>query len=165
MIMEYPIYENGKRRGTLTVSEDGLYTVFSASLPAGAGLYRLWLVGEDRNYCLGLLEPAGDSRVLNRRLSRSAVRNLPRQIKYALATTGRAVFRLRKPQPQSAPQPVRSTQANGSTSLNWTASTMGCYTAADSISRLVAIPTSIRGDDSRLRFVNIKGCRYMVFRY
>lgn len=165
--MEYPIYENGNRRGTLTVSEDGLYTVFSASLPARAGLYRLWLVGEDRNYCLGLLEPAGDSRVLSRRLSRSAVRNLPRQIKYALATTGRAVFRLRKPEstPANSNTGICTGASSQNSALNWTASTMGCYAAADSISRLVAIPTSIRGDDSRLRFVNIKGCRYMVFRY
>lgn len=163
--MEYPIYENGKRRGTLTVREDGLYTVFSASLPARAGLYRLWIIGEDRNYCLGLLEPRGDSRVIDRRLSRSAAQNLPRQIKYALATTGREVFRLRRPQGQSAPQPVRSPQASGNSALNWTASTMGCYTATDSISQLVAIPTSIQGEDSRLRFVTIKGCRYMVFRY
>ena len=163
--MEYPIYENGRQRGTLTVSEDGLYTVFSASLPAGAGLYRLWLIGEDRNYCLGILEPRGDSRVLYRRLSRSDARKLPRQIKYALATTGRAVFRLRKPQGQSTPQPVRSTQSGGDSTLNWTASTMGCYIATDSLSRLVAIPTSIQGEDSRLRFVSIKGCRYMVFRY
>ena len=161
--MEYPIYERGRQRGSLTVSEDGLYTVFSASLPAAAGIYRLWLVGEDRNYCLGILEPGGSSRVLNRRLSREAMRNVPKEIKYALATTGKAVFRLRKP--QRSPVPVQTAGSRQNSDLRWTAASMGCYTASDSISGLVAIPTSIQGDDSRLRFVNIRGCRYMVFRY
>ena len=159
--MDYPIYENGRQQGVLNVSEDGLYTTFSAMLPARAGLYRLWLIGEDRNYCLGILEPSNGSRIINKRLSRESMKNIPRSIKYALATTGKAVFRLRKP----AAAPAAKSSQKQSTELRWAASTMGCYVGSDALSRLVAIPTSIETDDPRLRLVNIKGCRYMVFRY
>ena len=159
--MEYPVYEKGKQIAVLNVTEEGLYTRFSASLPPGQALSRLWLVGEDRNFCLGILEPVKNGRYIQRRLSRQEMRRLPQSIKYALCTGSKAVFTLRKP--QSITETIPESRSNSS--LNWKSSTMGCYTARDSISSLVAIPTRIQGEDSRLRFVYIKGCRYMVFRY
>ena len=160
--MEYPIIEKGREVGRLKISSHGLYTLFEAKLPPKSGLYRLWLIGEDANFCLGLLEPRNSGRYLSRSLSREALARLPRQIKYALCTESRAVFRLRKPQSSESVQPVNiQTQT---LSLNWKAIDRGCYTAADSLSRLIAIPTTIKQDE-RLRIVTIKGCPYMVFRY
>ena len=161
--MEYPVYEKGKQIAVLSVREDGLYTRFSAVLPPSQALSRLWLIGEDRNLCLGILEPKKNGRYIQRLLSREQMRKLPQNIKYALCTGSKAVFTLRRPQTNEQVQSIP--QASSNSSLNWKASSMGCYTARDSLSALIAIPTSIQGEDGRLRFVNIKGSRYMVFRY
>lgn len=158
--MEYPIFEKGKQRGTLNISSHGLYTRFEAALPKSPGLSRLWLIGEDGNYCLGLLEPNAQGRFLSRSLSREAMRKVPQSIKYALATESRAVFRLRKAQSAEQPQPVKT---NINSSLNWRAIDRGCYISSDSLSNLIAIPTTIQQDD-RLRLITIKGCPFIVFR-
>ena len=159
--MEYPILEKGKERGKLKVSSHGLYTLFEAKLPKAAGLYRLWLIGDDGNYCLGILEPKTQGRFLSRSLSRDAMRKVPQSIKYALCTESKAVFRLRKPQSSEQPKQIKSST---NSSLNWKAIDRGCYIASDSLSKLIAIPTTIKQDD-RLRIVTIKACPYIVFRY
>ncbi len=159
--MEYPIIEKGREVARLRISSHGLYTLFEAKLPPGTGLYRLWLIGEDSNFCLGLLEPKNSGRYLSRSLSREALAKLPKQIKYALCTESRAVFRLRKPVSSEQAQPV--SRPSQTSNLNWKAIDRGCYIASDSLSRLIAIPTTIKQDE-RLRIVTIKGCPYMVFR-
>ena len=93
--MQYPVYEKGREIGTLNMWQQGLYTLLEASLPKKQGLYRLWLIGQDGNYCLGLLEPTDSGRYIRRSLSREAARRLPRNIEYALCTESKAVFRLR----------------------------------------------------------------------
>lgn len=158
--MQYPVYEKGREIGTLNMWQQGLYTLLEASLPKKQGLYRLWLIGQDGNYCLGLLEPTDSGRYIRRSLSREAARRLPRNIEYALCTESKAVFRLRKPQHQEQEQRIKT---NLTSSLNWKAIDRGCYLSSDSLSALIAIPTTIR-QDARLRIVMIKGCPYMVFR-
>ena len=158
--MEYPIFEKGKERGKLKVSSHGLYTLFEAKLPKALGLYRLWLIGDDGNFCLGLLEPNAQGRFFSRSLSREAMRKVPQSIKYALCTESKAVFRLRKPQSSEQPKQIKSST---SSSLNWKAIDRGCYIASDSLSNLIAIPTTIKQDD-RLRIVTIKGRPFIVFR-
>ena len=59
--MEYPIYIEGRRSGTLTETAEGLYTVFQADCPRRNGLIRLWLHGGGQSACLGLLAFPGDT--------------------------------------------------------------------------------------------------------
>ena len=56
--------------GEMTVETAGLYTCFSCAcrLP-GEGLWHVWLSGEGGELQLGLLEPAGETGTLRRKLS------------------------------------------------------------------------------------------------
>ena len=77
--MELQILESGGPVGRLSVSVQGLYTLFEARIRGeGTGLSRLWLLGEGGGAAaLGLLEPRGGERVLRRRLSRLELQKLP----------------------------------------------------------------------------------------
>ena len=81
--MEHPILVDGEKRGELTVSREGLYTVFEAKLPDSGDLTRLWIAGEGRSAYLGIMEPKGGELYLRRRLSAAELRKLPENIEYA----------------------------------------------------------------------------------
>ena len=81
--MELPILDKGERIGSLSVTKEGLYTVFRAELPPREGLQRLWLYGAGAWFCLGLLAPTGKGLRLEKRLSRADCARLPRRPEYA----------------------------------------------------------------------------------
>lgn len=75
--MDYPIHIAGRRQGTLTERQEGLYTLLLADCERQPGLVRLWLRGREGSAYLGLLCPQGDRMVLQRRLSRRERAALP----------------------------------------------------------------------------------------
>ena len=77
--MELRIFEGEGPVGRLSVSVQGLYTLFEARVAGeGTGLSRLWLLGKEGDPAsLGLLEPRAGERLLRRRLSRLERQKLP----------------------------------------------------------------------------------------
>lgn len=81
--MEHPIIIDGNAAGSLTVTEDGLFTVFEATLPGYGELLRLSAYGGGREGYLGVMQPWSGGLYLRRRLSRSELRRMPETIEYA----------------------------------------------------------------------------------
>ena len=81
--MEHPIIIDGNAAGSLTVAEDGLFTVFEATLPGYGELLRLSVYGGGREGYLGVMQPWSGGLYLRRRLSRSELRRMPEVIEYA----------------------------------------------------------------------------------
>lgn len=71
------LLEQGKVVGQLQVKQEGLYTLFQASTPTlGADLQAVYLIGEQGQQRLGVLEKIGVGGDLRRRLSRQMLRPL-----------------------------------------------------------------------------------------
>ena len=81
--MDHPIIIDGNAAGSLTVTEDGLFTVFEATLPGCGELLRLSVYGGGREGYLGVMQPWSGGLYLRRRLSRSELRRMPEVIEYA----------------------------------------------------------------------------------
>ncbi len=83
MLGNYPIVIDGQETGTLTVSRDGLMTVFDARCTDPGSLLRLSVYGEKEAY-LGVMTPDGSGDVyLHKRLSRAALAGFPETIHFA----------------------------------------------------------------------------------
>ena len=97
-----PIRLRGETRGTLTVMEEGLATVFSARCEDPGRLVRLSVYGEGREGYLGVMEPENGALVLRRKLTRAAMAGFPEKIEYA-AEAGSAAAA--PPEKKEAPSP------------------------------------------------------------
>ena len=80
--MELPIYIDGKRTGTVTLTEREDGASVSASLEDPGRVVRLYLFGETTAY-LGVPEPAAGMLRLERRLSAADRALLPKRPAYA----------------------------------------------------------------------------------
>ncbi len=100
--MDYPVFEGTEPIGTLAIRREGLYAVFSASLPFREGLQRLWLCGERKSVCLGVLTPRQGMLRLEKRLSRAACAKLPSPLLCASLSP-------EHPSPAPAGKPARET--------------------------------------------------------
>ena len=75
---DYPILQQNKPIGTLTVTQEGLFTVFSARAKTDADRLRLAVCGERSRAYLGLMLPDGSGWLtLRRRLTRLERARLP----------------------------------------------------------------------------------------
>lgn len=155
--MEYPIYIEGRRSGTLTETAEGLYTVFQADCPRRNGLIRLWLHGGGQSACLGLLAPRGERLVLTRRLSRRARAAFPRLIeRVSDEPRSGAAPRVAPLPPEPAPTaPEKAAEG-------WRALGDGTLIAADGRR---AIPAALPSDSPLApHLLRIGGRDYLVFR-
>ena len=83
MFGEYPVVANGTEIGTLSVSKDGLMTVFDARCRDPGELLRLSVYGDKEAY-LGVMTPDGQGEVrLHKRFSRAALADFPETIRFA----------------------------------------------------------------------------------
>lgn len=82
-IMKYPLYIDGKPKGTLTVTQEKLHLVFHAECEYTQRLIRLSVFGNGKSAYLGVMEPKNNKLVLCRRKSRSELKNFPTPIEYA----------------------------------------------------------------------------------
>lgn len=153
--MDYPVYIDGRRSGTLSESMEGLYTVFRADCPGCGGMIRLWLHGGGKSACLGLLVPDGDRLVLRRRLSRRERTAFPRTIE--LVSDQPRLTRAPAP-PPPPPGPSRPTAESG----GWQALGDGTLLAADGRR---AIPAALPPESPlAAHLMRIGGRDYLVFR-
>lgn len=85
---DYPILQQNKPIGTLTVTQAGLFTVFSARAKADADRLRLAVCGEQARAYLGLMLPDGSGWLtLRKRLTRLERARLPDPILFAADET------------------------------------------------------------------------------
>ena len=94
--MQIPVYIDGRRAGTLTVTRRGPWTELEARLPKSDRLLRLTLRGE-REFYLGVPVPEGEGLRLFRRLTAAEASLLPRKPAYASDGS--------RPAPEPAPEP------------------------------------------------------------
>ena len=80
--MELMVYINQDEAGKLTISRDGLYTLFEAEAPDSTGLVRLWAHGGGKSACLGVMQPWNGGLRLCRKFSALDMRSFPEPIMY-----------------------------------------------------------------------------------
>ena len=183
--MDYPLMIDGNDAGTLSVSEDGLYTCFEAHAGEHAGLVRLWVCGGGACAYLGVMQPWSGGLYLRRRLSRRELKDFPVQIEYASDRSGNSLHNLEvsvvKPDIESAAPAASLHNANSvsptpscpfpadipvdTPSLQWFSRRDGTLVSFDGVSCLVALPAELRHADRRAVIREIAGRKYMVFRY
>ena len=73
----YPVLINGEKKGTLTVSHDGLTTRFDAKCEDPGTLVRLSVYGGGKEGYLGVMTPENGVLTLHRRLTRAALAAFP----------------------------------------------------------------------------------------
>ncbi|MGN1001232.1 MAG: hypothetical protein ACI4PC_00550 [Oscillospiraceae bacterium] len=84
MEKQYPIIIEGALCGTVTVTARGALTEFRAQCLMRPGILRLSVYGGGREGYLGVLMPAEDGKLrLQKSLSRTAMRDFPREIDHA----------------------------------------------------------------------------------
>ena len=158
--MDYPIVIEGRERGRLTESRDGLYTVFRAECPRREGLIRLWLHGGGQSACLGVLAPEGEGLVLTRRLSRLARAAFPAVIEVASdrpQEAGPAV-----PPPPPPQEPVSASGEPNGGEGGWRALPDGSLLHGDG---RLALPAALPPRSPLAgRLTRIRGQDYLVFR-
>ncbi len=182
--MDYPLIIDGNEAGTLSVSEEGLYTCFEAHTGERDGLVRLWVCGGGECAYLGVMQPWSGGLYLRRRLSRSELKGFPAQIEYAADQGGESLHNpgnlAAKPDaesvvpalslhnvesPSSASCPFPADIPEDAPSLQWFSRRDGTLVSFDGISSLVALPAQLRHADRRAVIREIAGRKYMVFRY
>ena len=183
--MDYPLMIDGNDAGTLSVSEEGLYTCFEAHAGEHDGLVRLWVCGGGECAYLGVMQPWSGGLYLRRRLSRRELKDFPAQIEYAADQSDCSLHNLKssaaKPYIESAapaaslhnicvdsPTPSCPFPADipeDAPSLQWFSRRDGTLVSFDGISCLVALPAELRHADRRAVIREIAGRKYMVFRY
>lgn len=100
---EYPIISSGERVGTLTVTRQGLLTVFDATAADGGEVFRLSVYGVGGEGYLGVMCPENGMLRLVKKLSRNAMAGFPGTIEYA-APAGE------QPRPDFGAQPPQQQQ-------------------------------------------------------
>lgn len=157
---DYPILRQNKPIGTLTVTTEGLFTVFAARARTGADRLRLVVCGEQTRAYLGLMLPDGSGELtLRKRLTRMERARLPEPILFAADDAWDIPD---APAPQQQPQ-----KPSGDDALDvlWYAAPDGVLTTFDGRRMLVAIPADApnlpRGAETVLR--EIDGRPYLIF--
>ena len=168
--MEYPIIIGGEERGTLRVSQEGLYTVFEAELPGVyEGMHRIWLHGGGRSAYLGLLQPWSGGMYLRKKYSKSAMHSIP-QIVERVSDKEREFDEKAAPAAEIEPSPAQSCpwpapMPEDEQGLLWLRREDGSMLSHDGISSLVALPASLRRGTKGAVLRQIEGREYIVFRY
>lgn len=183
--MDYPLMIDGNDAGTLSVSEDGLYTCFEAHAGEHDGLVRLWVCGGGECAYLGVMQPWSGGLYLRRRLSRRELKDFPTQIEYAADRAAKSLHNSKSPAVKSditsaAPTlslhnvcdasltpscPFPADIPEDAPSLQWFSRRDGTLVSFDGISCLVALPAELRHTDRRAVIREIAGRKYIVFRY
>ena len=129
----YPVLLDGKHKGTLRVTQEGLNTIFEIRCEHPGRMVRLSVYGQGREGYLGVPAPEGSSLVLRRRLSRAAMAGFPEKMvaggaggeRGAAAPAAKAPERERSParpasgqEAQAGPRPGNREGAGKSPSQN-----------------------------------------------
>lgn len=168
----------GERAGTLTVTVEGLFTVFEATANATGGLVRLAVYGAGEEGYLGVMQPWSEGLYLRRRMTRRELAAMPRNIEYAAPVGESERQEEARKEETSAPvalaevSPVEATEevseevsGERDDELLWFTRPDGTLTAFDGKSSLVAIPAELRRNEPRTVLKELNGRTYMLFRY
>lgn len=174
--MDVPLIIDGERRGSVSFTPSGLYTVAEANLAGDPGrLVRLWAQGGGESAYLGLMQPWSEGLYLRRRLSRRDLEAFPKTIEAVTdretpAPTAEEHAEETAPEGKSAdaaetprcPWPAPVTEETEG--LLWLRRADGTLTAHDGVSGLVALPASLKSASGRAVLRQIEGKEYLVFR-
>lgn len=105
----YPVLINGEKKGTLTVSREGLTTRFDAKCEDPGTLVRLSVYGGGREGYLGVMTPENGALTLHRKLTRAALAAFPAEIEFAAEAGRKTAAPERKP--ESGRPPEKRTEA------------------------------------------------------
>lgn len=159
--MEYPFYYKGRPCGKLSAEESGIYTVLRVEAEGiEDSILRISVCGDGREYRLGVAESRDGYVLFEKKLSRSAMKELP-HIEYAAESGGKAAEARRTDEKRDKRE--RKTIENGA--LVWIERADGSLAANDGISDIIALPADIRGGRAKNRIKMINGRGYMLFRY
>ena len=193
--MTAQVYINQKPAGTLTISQEGLYTVFEVTAEAD-GLVRLWVHGNGKSAYLGIMEPTDSGLYLRRRLSRRELAAFPDPIEFVSDCERKSLHNndvnndgdrqassaeeenalpngLHDKKPKADQQQKEETDclscpwpaAVPEEGLLWYRRPDGSLVSFDGISSLLAIPAELREPDTWMTERVIEGKKYLVFRY
>ena len=169
--MDYPLIIEGKERGSVSFTPDGLYTVAEANLAADPGrLVRLWAQGGGESAYLGLMQPWSGGLYLRRKLSRRDLEGFPKPIecvcdKECSAAQSEAETEAEEESlhnNNSCPWPAPVTEETEG--LLWLRRADGSLTAHDGVSGLLALPAVLKNAPGRAVLRQIEGEDYLVFR-
>ena len=160
---DYPILQQNKPIGTLTVTQEGLFTVFSAQAKTDADRLRLVVCGEQSRVYLGLLLPDGTGALtLRKRLTRLERARLPDPILFAADAAWDIPD---APEPATDPPQAQKFAPDDGLDVLWYSAPDGVLTTYDGKRMLVAIPADApnlpRGAETVLREIN--GRQYLIF--
>ena len=161
--MKYPLIINGSVSGSLTLEQDGLYTVVEAECPENREeLVRLWIHGNGKCAYLGVMQPWSGGLYFRRRLSRSEAAHFP-PVEYASDTGCDGKTEERSAELSGGEDPAEPQEESGD--LLWLSRPDGTLTAHDGVSSLVAIPAELRRETKGTVIKRMNGRSYMIFRY
>ena len=100
----YPVLINGEKKGTLTVSREGLTTRFDAKCEDPGTLVRLSVYGGGREGYLGVMTPEHGVLTLHRKLTRAALAAFPGEIELAAEAGRNASAPERRPETGQTPE-------------------------------------------------------------
>ncbi|MDO4983309.1 MAG: hypothetical protein Q4E35_07115 [Eubacteriales bacterium] len=143
--MDYPFIHNGDTEGKLSVTQEGLFTVFELTSRYTPELLRVNVYGNGEPFYLGIPQPRGKGLYLRRRLTRREMLAVPKKIEYAACE--------RKP----AEKKAVSGASEGSA---WIHRSDGTLTSEG----FIAIPAALGSVPRGAVVKNIGGRTYMLFR-
>lgn len=100
----YPIRINGEKKGTLTVSREGLTTRFDARCEDPGTLVRLSVYGGGKEGYLGVMTPENGALTLHRKLTRAALAAFPAEIEFAAEAGRKSAAPEQRPEGGQAPE-------------------------------------------------------------
>lgn len=107
----YPVLINGEKKGTLTVSREGLTTRFDAKCEDPGTLVRLSVYGGGKEGYLGVMTPENGVLTLHRRLTRAALAAFPAEIELAAEAGRNTSAPERRPESERPPEKRAETAA------------------------------------------------------
>ena len=109
----YPVLINGAKKGTLTVSREGLTTRFDAKCEDPGTLVRLSVYGGGKEGYLGVMTPENGVLTLHRKLTRAALAAFPGEIEFAAEAGRKTAAPEQKPESEMAQEKKPETAAPG----------------------------------------------------
>lgn len=107
----YPVLINGEKKGTLTVSREGLTTRFDAKCEDPGTLVRLSVYGGGKEGYLGVMTPENGVLTLHRKLTRAALAAFPAEIEFAAEAGRKSAAPERRPESERPPEKRAETAA------------------------------------------------------
>ncbi|MGE4354746.1 MAG: hypothetical protein AB7D36_11770 [Oscillospiraceae bacterium] len=159
MTGEYPVILDGEKVGTLNITRQGIKYVFDAFCPDTDNLIRLSVYGDGGEGYLGVMQPDKGGMRLHREMSRNALSQFPKTIKYA----GRAGEQREKPRPQPKQNTASAKKENVT---YWKSDNLGRLWTNENEVTLCAVSKRLKiachGEELPVRVID--GVEYRVFK-